>query len=98
MPSARKRLYAHQRGTQMQLSGCQRDMLTPREPMSARAGEIARESGAYKCCACSHQVNVIDGCPIPDCANCGEGAFHTGTRTVQNQPASMERVLAEAFQ
>ena len=54
--------------------------------MSAKAGEIARESGPYKCCTCGHQVNVVDGCPIQVCLNCGASAFHTGTRTLENRP------------
>jgi len=55
--------------------------------MSAKAGEIARESGEFRCSGCSHPISVQDGYPIPDCPECGGASFQTGSRTLQNRIA-----------
>ena len=61
--------------------------------MSAKAGEIARETATYRCCDCSHELMVRDGRPIPDCPSCGNESFHTGGRTLQNRPAETAYAL-----
>jgi len=55
--------------------------------MTAKAGEIARETATYSCENCGEDLSVHNGSPIPDCPVCGNESFQTGTRTLQNQPA-----------
>ncbi len=55
--------------------------------MSAKAGEIARESANYSCQNCGGTVSVQNGAPIRDCPECGHESFITGSRTLNNQPA-----------
>ncbi len=54
--------------------------------MSAKAGEIARESGVYRCENCQQNTSVQVGIPIPECKNCGNTSFVTGWRSLANQP------------
>jgi predicted RNA-binding Zn-ribbon protein involved in translation (DUF1610 family) len=56
--------------------------------MTAKAGEIARETTTYSCQNCGQEIPVSNGCPIPDCPSCGNESFQTGSRTLQNQPAA----------
>ena len=46
--------------------------------MSAKAGEIARETAGYRCQNCNQEVLVLVGHPIQACANCGKESFDTG--------------------
>jgi Zn finger protein HypA/HybF involved in hydrogenase expression len=62
--------------------------------VSAKAGEIARESGEFRCSDCSRSVSVRDGYPIPDCPQCGSASFHTGSRTLQNRIADQGYAIA----
>lgn len=45
--------------------------------MSAKAGDIARENGIYRCESCAQKVPVRNGAPIRQCSNCGCTAFVT---------------------
>jgi len=46
--------------------------------LSAKAGEIARETAGYRCQDCNQEVLVHVGQPIQPCANCGSDSFDTG--------------------
>jgi ribosomal protein L37AE/L43A len=54
--------------------------------LSAKAGEVARESGAFRCEGCGKQTTVRVGVVIHACSDCGGFNFQTGWRTLQNQP------------
>jgi hypothetical protein len=64
------------------------------ENVSAKSGEIARESGEFRCCDCSHPIAVRQGYPIPDCPECGGASFNTGSRTLQNRIADSGYAVA----
>jgi predicted RNA-binding Zn-ribbon protein involved in translation (DUF1610 family) len=55
--------------------------------MTAKSGEIARETGNYSCQSCGETVSVQNGSPIQNCPECGNGSFITGSGTLKNQPA-----------
>ena len=46
--------------------------------VSAKAGEIARETAGYKCQDCNQEVLVLVGHSIQACSNCGKESFETG--------------------
>ena len=46
--------------------------------MSAKAGEIARENGIYRCEECEQRMPVRNGTPIEECPHCGSASFFTG--------------------
>jgi hypothetical protein len=46
--------------------------------MAAKSGELARETGDYRCTECQSKMRVIEGLPITDCPNCGNESFDTG--------------------
>ena len=46
--------------------------------MSAKAGEIARETAGYRRQNCSRELLVLAGHPIQACSNCGKESFDTG--------------------
>lgn len=54
--------------------------------MTAKAGEIARETAIYLCESCRRELPVHNGAPMPNCPSCGCGSFLTGVRTLRNQP------------
>ena len=60
--------------------------------MSAKTGEIARESGIYRCEKCQQNTTVQVGVPIGECKSCGNTSFVTGWRSLANQP-SAESIL-----
>jgi ribosomal protein L37AE/L43A len=60
--------------------------------VSAKTGEIARESGVYRCEKCQQNTTVQVGVPIRECKNCGNTSFVTGWRSLANQPSG-EAVL-----
>jgi len=45
--------------------------------LSAKAGDIARENGTYRCKDCAQKVPVHNGAPIRPCTNCGCESFVT---------------------
>src|ERR1700694_3328089 len=59
--------------------------------VSAKAGEVARENGVYRCEGCHQRMAVQTGALIGQCQYCGSASFETGWRTLANQPT------AEAF-
>ena len=48
--------------------------------MSAKAGEVARETGAFRCEHCGAKAMVTHGAVIGDCENCGGASFQTSAR------------------
>jgi ribosomal protein L37AE/L43A len=46
--------------------------------VSAKAGEIARETAGYRCQDCGQEMLVHVGQPIQPCSNCGKESFDTG--------------------
>lgn len=46
--------------------------------MAAKAGELARETGDYRCTECRTKMRVTEGLPITTCPNCGNESFDTG--------------------
>jgi ribosomal protein L37AE/L43A len=56
--------------------------------VSAKAGEIARESGTYRCEKCQQNITVQVGVPIGECKHCGNTSFATGWRSLSNQPST----------
>jgi ribosomal protein L37AE/L43A len=48
------------------------------QEVSAKAGEIARETAVYRCEECDERIPVRNGRPIDDCPNCGCPSFFTG--------------------
>jgi ribosomal protein L37AE/L43A len=60
--------------------------------VSAKAGEIARESGVYRCEKCQQNTSVQVGVPISECRHCGNASFVTGWRSLSNEPRT-EAVL-----
>jgi ribosomal protein L37AE/L43A len=46
--------------------------------VSAKAGEIARETAGYRCQDCNQEMLVQVGQPIQPCVNCGHESFDTG--------------------
>lgn len=46
--------------------------------MAAKAGELARETGDYRCTECRMKMRVTEGLPITTCPNCGNESFDTG--------------------
>ena len=46
--------------------------------MAAKAGELARETGDYRCTACLQRMHVSEGVPIAICPNCGNESYETG--------------------
>ena len=57
--------------------------------MSAKAGEVARETGRFRCEGCGQQVTVTHGQIIADCEYCGSPSFQTGWRTLGQQTAEV---------
>jgi DNA-directed RNA polymerase subunit RPC12/RpoP len=55
--------------------------------MTAKAGEIARETANYSCQKCGGTNSVQNGAPIAGCPDCGNDSFVTGSRTLRNQPS-----------
>ena len=62
--------------------------------MSAKAGEVARETAAYRCEECNHKVNIRAGALISECEKCGNSSFKTGWNVAFARPA---RAQAEAL-
>jgi len=54
--------------------------------VSAKAGEIARESGVYRCEKCHQNTTVQVGLPIRECDHCGHTSYVTGWRSFANEP------------
>ena len=46
--------------------------------MSAKAGEVSRETAIYRCENCYHRVTTKAGALINDCEKCGHTSFQTG--------------------
>ena len=46
--------------------------------MSAKAGEVSRETAVYRCENCHHRVVTRAGALIGECEKCGSSSFKTG--------------------
>jgi ribosomal protein L37AE/L43A len=46
--------------------------------VSAKAGEVARETAPYRCENCNHRVDIKPGALITECEKCGHPSFKTG--------------------
>ena len=57
--------------------------------MSAKAGEVARETGRFRCEGCGQEMMVSHGEIIGECENCGSPSFQTGWRKFDNRPAAV---------
>ena len=66
------------------------EVLGSEGPVSARAGEIARENAVYRCESCERRMPVHSGVPIEDCPDCGHPSFQTG---LASQPRPAEAVI-----
>jgi ribosomal protein L37AE/L43A len=64
-----------------------------RQKVSAKAGEVARETSAYRCESCDHRVQIKAGALINDCEKCGHASFRTGW----NVPFRSARAQADAL-
>lgn len=61
--------------------------------MSAKAGEVSRETAIYRCESCNHRVVTKAGALIAECEKCGHASFKTGWNRSFASPA---RAKAEA--
>ena len=55
--------------------------------MSAKAGEVARETAVYRCENCNHRVMARAGVLIKECEKCGFASFKTGWNRSLAQPS-----------
>jgi len=46
--------------------------------VSAKAGEVSRETAIYRCENCNHRVVMKAGALIAECEKCGQTSFKTG--------------------
>jgi ribosomal protein L37AE/L43A len=46
--------------------------------VSAKAGEVSRETAVYRCESCHHRVATKAGALITECEKCGNPSFKTG--------------------
>ena len=57
--------------------------------MSAKAGEVSRETAVYRCESCHHRVVTRAGALISECEKCGSPSFKTGWNiTFKRSPQS----------
>jgi len=62
--------------------------------MSAKAGEVSRETTTYRCECCHHRVVARAGALISECEMCGSPSFKTGWANWSARPS---RSQAEAL-
>jgi ribosomal protein L37AE/L43A len=55
--------------------------------VSAKAGEVSRETAIYRCENCNHRVVTRAGALIADCEKCGQTSFKTGWNRSFAQPS-----------
>jgi hypothetical protein len=55
--------------------------------LSAKSGEVSRETARFRCEGCGAIAPVRQGAVIVDCENCGCGDFQTGWRTLETRKA-----------
>jgi ribosomal protein L37AE/L43A len=58
--------------------------------VSAKAGEVARETAAYRCENCNHRVDIRAGALIAECDKCGHPSFKTGWNIAFARPGRAE--------
>jgi ribosomal protein L37AE/L43A len=58
--------------------------------LSAKAGEVARETAAYRCEKCNHRQDIRAGALISECSNCGNASFKTGWNIALVRPGRAE--------
>ncbi len=58
--------------------------------MSAKAGEVSRETTVYRCECCHHRVATRAGALISECEKCGSPSFKTGWNTWAARPSRSE--------
>jgi ribosomal protein L37AE/L43A len=46
--------------------------------VSAKAGEVSRETAIYRCENCNHRFVTKAGALIAECEKCGQASFKTG--------------------
>jgi len=57
--------------------------------VSAKAGEVSRETAVYRCESCHHRVVTRAGALISECEKCGSPSFKTGwSITFKRSPQS----------
>jgi len=55
--------------------------------MSAKAGEMSRETAIYRCENCQHRVVTRAGALIAECEKCGSVSFKTGWNRTYAAPS-----------
>lgn len=65
--------------------------------MSAKAGEVSRETAIYRCESCHHRTATKAGALIAACEKCGHSSFKTGWNRSFAQPQPRAKADA-AFQ
>ena len=55
--------------------------------MSAKAGEVSRETAIYRCESCNHRAVTKAGALIAECEKCGHTSFKTGWNRSFDAPA-----------
>ena len=53
--------------------------------MAAKPGEIAQETGDFRCARCHEQTHATKGKRIPKCQNCGNDTFDTRYHEPKNK-------------
>jgi len=62
--------------------------------VSAKAGEVSRETAVYRCECCHNRVVTRAGALISECEKCGSPSFKTGWNSWAARPS---RPQAEAL-
>jgi len=64
--------------------------------VSAKAGEVSRETAIYRCESCHHRVVTKAGALINECEKCGHTSFKTGwNRSFVDAPRAAADALFE---
>jgi len=64
--------------------------------VSAKAGEVSRETAVYRCETCHHRVATRAGALINECEKCGSASFKTGwNRSFVHAPRAQAEALFE---
>jgi len=66
--------------------------------VSAKAGEVSRETAIYRCESCHHRVVTKAGALINECEKCGHTSFKTGwNRSFVDAPRAAGRAVREGL-
>ena len=54
--------------------------------MSLRVGEIARETGTFRCDDCGERIRVVQGAVVNECPQCRGPSFQMARRGTRQPP------------